>query len=109
MWDAECPGVDATVDLFFASGHRYQVQIQYAGAMAMTVEELASLAMSLPREARAQLLDLLVESLDADEPGAFDQLWLDEARRRRDDVRSGRVQSIPGEEALRRVRDSLPR
>jgi putative addiction module component (TIGR02574 family) len=109
LWDAECPGVDAMVDLLRMSGRRYQVQIQYAGAMAMTVEELASLAMSLPREARAQLLDLLAQSLDADEPGPFDEAWLDEARRRRDDVRSGRVQSIPGEEALRRVRDSLPR
>jgi hypothetical protein len=76
--------------------------------MAATVEELAQLAMSLPREARAHLIDLLVESL-GDEPGAFDHLWLAEARRRRDEVRSGQVQAIPGEQALRMVRDSLRR
>jgi putative addiction module component (TIGR02574 family) len=75
--------------------------------MATSVEELARLAMSLPREAREQLVDILVESLDADEPGPFDQLWLDEAKRRRDEIRSGCVQGIPGEEALQRVRDSL--
>jgi len=75
--------------------------------MAVTIEELARLAMSLPREERAHLVDLLMESLDAEEPGPFDQLWLAEAKRRRDDVRSGRVQAIPGDEALRRVRDAI--
>jgi len=69
--------------------------------MTVSIEELASLAMSLPREARAQLVDLLVESLDAEEAGPFDSLLLAEAKRRRDDVRSGRVQPIPGDEALR--------
>ena len=85
----------------------HHLAFQYARHMGTTVEELARLAMSLPREGREQLVDLLVESLDADAPGPFDQLWLDEAKRRRDDVRSGRVTSIPGEEALQRVRDSL--
>jgi hypothetical protein len=77
--------------------------------MAMTVEELAAQAMTLPTEARVRLVDLLVESLDADELGPVDLLWLAEAKRRRDDVRSGRVQSIPGDEGLQRVRDSLRR
>jgi putative addiction module component (TIGR02574 family) len=77
--------------------------------MATTVEELAEMAMSLPPDARARLIDLLVESLDSEEPGPFDQLWLAEAKRRRDEVRSGQVQTIPGDEALRRIRDSLRR
>jgi hypothetical protein len=77
--------------------------------MATTVEQLVEQAMTLPTEARARLVDLLVESLDADELGPIDRLWLAEARRRRDDVRSGRVQSIPGDEGLQQVRDSLRR
>jgi hypothetical protein len=76
--------------------------------MAATIEELAEQAMSLPTEARARLADLLVESLDADELGPVDRLWLAEAKRRRNDVRSGRVRSIPGDEALQQVRDALP-
>ena len=77
--------------------------------MAVTFEELAEQAMSLPLEDRARLADLLVESLDADGLGAHDELWLAEAQRRLEDIRSGRVHTIPGDEALRSVRDSLRR
>ena len=75
--------------------------------MATTVEKLVEQAMTLPSESRARLADLLVESLDADELGRIDQLWVAEAKRRRDEVRSGKVEPIPGDEALRKVRDSL--
>jgi hypothetical protein len=77
--------------------------------MSATIEELAEQAMSLPAEARARLADLLVESLDADEISSVDRLWLAEAKRRRDDIRSGRVQAISGDEALQRVRDAIRR
>ena len=75
--------------------------------MAATFEDVVEQAMALPTEARARLADLLVESLDADVLGPHDELWLAEAQRRLDDIRSGRVQTIPGDEALRAVRDSL--
>jgi hypothetical protein len=58
-----------------------------------------------PTESRARLADILVESLDAEELGHIDRLWLREAKRRRDEIRSGRVQTVPGDEALRQVRD----
>jgi hypothetical protein len=77
--------------------------------MATTVEQLAKQAMDLPAESRARLADLLVESLDGDELGRIDRLWIDEAKRRRDEVRSSRVETIPGEEGLRKVRDALGR
>ncbi len=77
--------------------------------MATTVEQLAEQAMNLPAESRAQLADILVESLDADELGRIDRLWVAEARRRRDEVRSGRVETIAGDEALRKVRDLVRR
>ena len=76
-------------------------------AMATTVERLAEQAMALPGELRAQLADLLIESLNGEELGRIEQLWLDEAKRRRDEVRSGAVKTVPGEEALRKVRDSI--
>jgi hypothetical protein len=77
--------------------------------MSTTVEQLAEQAMNLPAESRAQLADLLVESLDADELGRIEQMWVMEAKRRRDEVRSGKVKSIPGDEGLRKVRDTLKR
>jgi Putative addiction module component len=77
--------------------------------MDTTVEQLAQQAMSLPGESRARLADLLVESLEGDEIGRIEEAWIAEARRRRDEVREGKVATIPGEEALRIVRDSIQR
>jgi hypothetical protein len=65
--------------------------------------------MNLPAESRAQLADLRVESLDADDLGHIDRLWVAEAKHRRDEVRSGRVEAIPGDEALLQVRDGVRR
>ena len=77
--------------------------------MNMNVEQIAEEALSLPSEARALLADRLVESLDPEEDGAIRQLWAAEALRRRDDVRSGRVKTIPGDEALACVRRAVAR
>jgi hypothetical protein len=75
--------------------------------MSTTVEQLAEQALSLPAESRAKLADLLVESLDSEDLGQIEDMWLTEAKRRRDEVRSGQVKTIPGPEGLRKVRDSL--
>jgi putative addiction module component (TIGR02574 family) len=77
--------------------------------MPMTLDQLAQEALALPTESRALLADKLVESLDTEELGQIDRLWATEAKRRRDDVRQGRVQTIPGDEALTRVRRSVGR
>jgi putative addiction module component (TIGR02574 family) len=81
----------------------------YSSFMATTVERLAEQAMKLPGESRARLADLLVESLDTAELGRIDRLWLAEAKRRRDEVRAGKVKTIPGDEARRRVRRAITR
>ena len=76
-------------------------------AMNMTVEQVAEEALALPSEARALLADRLVESLDPAEDGYIRQLWVAEARRRRDDIRSGRVKTIPSDEALAQVKRAV--
>jgi putative addiction module component (TIGR02574 family) len=76
-------------------------------AMSMTVEQVAEEALALPSEARALLADRLVESLDPAEDGYARQLWVAESRRRRDDVRGGRVKTIPAEEALAQVKRAV--
>jgi putative addiction module component (TIGR02574 family) len=73
----------------------------------MTVDQLAAEALSLSAESRALLADKLVESLNADGLSKIDRLWSDEAKRRRDEVRQGRVKTIPGEEGLARARRAL--
>ena len=75
--------------------------------MATTLEQVTEQAMALPSESRAQLADLLIESLNGEDLGRIEQLWLAEAKQRRDEVRSGAVNTIPGEQALRTVRESL--
>lgn len=75
--------------------------------MSTTVEQLAEQAMDLPTESRARLADLLVESLDTEELSRIEMLWIAEAKRRRDEVRSGEVKAVPGPEGLRKVRDTL--
>lgn len=79
--------------------------------MPMTLEQLATEALSLPGESRALLADQLVESLDAASAPAnrLDELWAAEARRRLAEVRSGHVPTISGEEAAARVRRAVGR
>lgn len=83
--------------------------IAYRARMATTVERLAEQALKLPSESRARLADLLVESLDASDLGRIDRLWTAEAKRRRDEVRAGRVKTIPGDQARRKVRNAVRR
>jgi hypothetical protein len=83
--------------------------LPYPTSMATTVEQLAEQAMGLPGESRAELADRLVASLDSEELGRIDRLWLIEAKRRRDQVRAGEVQTIPGDVARRKVRDAITR
>ena len=69
--------------------------------MATSVDELVTKAMALSGEARASLAEKLVESLDQE---SVSEIWRTEAKKRRDEVRSGRVESVPGVEVMEEVR-----
>ena len=75
----------------------------------MTIEQIAKQALALPSEARALLADQLVESLNNGPLSDVDKVWLQIAKRRVEEVRSGDVQTIPGNEALTKVRRDLGR
>lgn len=75
--------------------------------MATTVEDLMKRAMELSAEERAQLADELVESLDTKTLSELDKRWLAVAKRRRDEVRNGYGQTVPGPQALQQVRDTI--
>ncbi|MFP4102004.1 addiction module protein [Coleofasciculus sp.] len=72
-----------------------------------SVEKVMKEALSLPSALRAWLAEKLVESLEYDIDGTLQTLWVTEAKKRRDEIRSGLVQPIPGEEALAQVRRLL--
>ena len=75
--------------------------------MAIPVEKLTEEMLALPSDARALLADRLVESLDPINDESIRALWVAEAIRRRNEVRSGAVQSIPAEVILAEARNLL--
>ena len=77
--------------------------------MANSVEDLAQEVLALPPEARVALVDRLVQSLDPLENEELRRLWAAEALRRRDEVRSGQVQTVSAEAVADRVRQRLHR
>jgi putative addiction module component (TIGR02574 family) len=76
--------------------------------MTPQVSELLEKALSLSIHERGLLIDRLVESLD-DEPAeeGVEVAWDDEIKRRVDDIRLGRVKTIPGEQVLDRLKSRL--
>jgi putative addiction module component (TIGR02574 family) len=72
--------------------------------MPLTLDQLAEEAMHLPPTSRAELAEKLVGSLDFPETDEIQTLWAAEAVRRRDEVRSGQVVPIPGEQVIAEVR-----
>ena len=72
--------------------------------MPLTLEQITDAAMDLPADSKISLVEKLVGSLATEEPTEIERLWSSEAVRRRDEVRSGRVEPIPGEEVLEEAR-----
>ena len=70
-------------------------------------EQLTQEALSLPSASRSRLAEELVQSLEFDVDPAIQTTWLNIAQQRRDEIRSGSVQTINGQEALDRVRQLL--
>jgi putative addiction module component (TIGR02574 family) len=73
--------------------------------MSMPVHDLEAQALELPPEDRARLLERLIASFEP--KSSAQKAWLELALRRREEVRSGEVAMVPGEEALARVRARL--
>jgi putative addiction module component (TIGR02574 family) len=72
----------------------------------MNTSELLNEAASLPVEERARLVDSLLQTLNpVDDSNTA--AWLAVARRRLDDLDSGRIKAVPGDEVFERVRRRL--
>ncbi|MBW4623342.1 MAG: addiction module protein [Cyanosarcina radialis HA8281-LM2] len=74
-----------------------------------SIEQLTEEILSLPSRSRALLAEKIVESLEFDTDPQIQAAWVNEAKQRRDRVRNGEIQPIPGEEALAQVRQLLDR
>ena len=71
-----------------------------AGGLRLSGQRGSSIQVLLPVEDRTYLAEQLLASLDESD---LEQQWASEAKRRRDDIRSGRVKPIPAEEVYRRI------
>ena len=72
--------------------------------MSRTLDQITEEALQLPASSRASLADKLMESLESETPDEIQRLWSAEAIRRRDEIRSGRVEPISGEEVMDEAR-----
>ena len=72
----------------------------------INAKELISVAESLPLELKTELIEKLLSSLNPSQK-EIDKLWANEAERRVEELRTGAVKAIPGEEVFREIRENL--
>lgn len=75
--------------------------------MASTARQLESKALKLSRAARARLAQRLISSLDQEADANAEKLWLEEAARRLQELKSGKVAAVPAEKVIKKARSML--
>lgn len=72
----------------------------------MTTKELLDEALALPIETRALIADTMLRSLNTHEE-EVEREWLDLAKKRKNELASGKVESIPVSDILSDLKDRL--
>lgn len=79
--------------------------------MTITLEQALEIALELSADDRVALATALLESVfvdgPEDDPAETEAAWEEELKRRMEDLDSGRVEAIPAEEVVARVRARL--
>jgi putative addiction module component (TIGR02574 family) len=68
----------------------------------LTTQELLHEAETLPVEDRASLADSLLRTLNAPDT-QFDKEWISVAQRRLNEIKTGKVKSVSGEEVFKKI------
>ncbi|MBU2511933.1 addiction module protein [bacterium] len=68
----------------------------------MKTKDLISEALSLPVEARAQIADSILKSMNPPE-AEIDKKWIQTAKQRLSELRSGKINSVPGDEVFNNI------
>ena len=71
--------------------------------MGDAAEKFLDDAMHLPESERRVLALWLLDSVGDEPAEVVERAWAEEARRRLDDLRAGRTQAVPWEEARQRI------
>ncbi len=72
------------------------------GGIMIKTNQLISEVVSLPVEVRTLLVDKLLESLNPSKK-EIDELWAKEAERRVEDIKTGKVKTIPGDDVFKEI------
>ncbi|MBW7907455.1 MAG: addiction module protein [Kiritimatiellae bacterium] len=70
----------------------------------MTPAEIIHEAESLPVEQRVLVVDALLRTLNPPDP-EIDRKWIAVAKRRIEELRAGKVKTVPGEEVFEKIRN----
>ena len=70
-------------------------------------KEIQHSALELDENHRAELAKKLIDSLDQKIDEDIEQSWIDEVKKRKDEIKSGKVTPISGQEVHRAARDIL--
>ena len=70
-------------------------------------EEILQQALALPTDQRAMLVDHLLHSLNALTNNEIDHAWAEEIERRVREIDEGKVELIPGEEVMKKLRSKF--
>ena len=73
------------------------------------LDEIAAEAMTLSLRDRVRLAQRLVSSLDDEMDPDVERLWAEEAARRIEELRAGKVQGIDAAEVFRKAHEALKR
>ena len=70
----------------------------------MKTNDFMTMAESLPLDLKTQLIDRLLKSINPSEK-EIDKLWAKEAERRVEEIKSGKVKSVSGEEVFKEIQE----
>jgi putative addiction module component (TIGR02574 family) len=69
------------------------------------LDQITQEALALPSDAKATLVERLLQSLDDGEFSDIDEAWIKEAERRYQELREGKVSGIPAYEVFAEIRE----
>ncbi len=80
--------------------------IKWENLKAMSINNIIDEILSLPVEERALIADSLLRSLNRPDK-SIDAKWIETTRRRLEELRSGKVNPVPGEEVFAKINKRL--
>ena len=77
--------------------------------MSTAIAEIEARIRALSPEDRSELIRTLIAELDGPAEAGVERAWVEEARRRHEELQAGTVQAVPGEEVFENLRARLKR